>query len=154
MKPEGVNLNRHHYHSLMQACARCGAWEKGIELFREMKRVGLKRDRITYNTAIEAVFCQQDLAMGIFREGLDAGLYPDIFKSESSILELDLHGLSMSAGEVALRWWLEEFLVKCLDSRSKVRYRRLHSSSLCHFTFLWCLKSLALLYVYLYELTT
>ena len=139
MKPEGVNLNRHHYHSLMQACARCGAWEKGIELFREMKRVGLKRDRITYNAAIEAVFCQQDLAMGIFREGLDAGLYPDIFKSESSILELDLHGLSMSAGEVALRWWLEEFLVKCLDSRSKVRYRRLHSSSLCHFTFLWCL---------------
>ena len=58
MKLEEVIPNVHVYNSAISACARCKLWKKGLDLFMEMDKVGIKRDVVTYNAVLgECLFC-------------------------------------------------------------------------------------------------
>jgi pentatricopeptide repeat protein len=69
MKIEEVVPNVHIYNSAISACARCGLWEKGYELFCQMEEAGVARDVVSYNAVLEAVSSQQQLARRLFKEG-------------------------------------------------------------------------------------
>jgi pentatricopeptide repeat protein len=56
MKLEEVSPNVHVYNSAISACARCKLWQKGLDLFKEMDAVGVKRDVVTYNAVLGEYF--------------------------------------------------------------------------------------------------
>lgn len=120
MKSEGIDPNVHIYNSLISACAKCDLWKKGLEVFYEMEQTGVVRDIVTYNAILDSVWSQFKLSREIFRDGIEHGFYSKVYRSESDRLELDLHFLSLGAGEAALGWWFEEGLVPYLGNRKKL----------------------------------
>lgn len=69
MKMEGVAPNVHIYNSAISACARCNLWEKGLELFEEMDKIGVVKDVVSYNAVLDAVCSQVALGRRLFQEG-------------------------------------------------------------------------------------
>ena len=78
MELEGVSPNIHIYNSAISACARCGLWKKGLELFNNMERVDVKRDVVTYNAVLDAVSSQVKLARRLFQDGVKEGFYVQV----------------------------------------------------------------------------
>lgn len=111
MKDEGMNPNTIIFNTAILTCARSNLWEKGLQLFEEMKRVRVEQDIRTYNAVLEAVVSQGPLARRLFRKGVKKGFYAKVSTLAPKSLELDLHFLSLGGGEAALRWWLEEALL-------------------------------------------
>ena len=114
MREEGVEPNTHIYNSAITACARCDMTDKALELFEDMAKRGLKQDVVTYNAILDATCARQDVARKLFQEGISKGYYAKVSRLGKEWLELDLHFLSLGAGEVALGWWLEEGILPIL----------------------------------------
>ena len=114
MREEGVEPNTHIYNSAITACARCDMTDKALELFEDMGKRGLKQDVVTYNAILDATCARQDVARKLFQEGISKGYYSKLSRLGKEWLELDLHFLSLGAGEVALGWWLEEGILPIL----------------------------------------
>lgn len=120
MKFEGINPNVHIYNCAIFSCARCNKWEKGYELFLKMGRVKIMKDIVTYNAVLDAVCSNKHLARLLFQEGLNKGFYAIVSRIGTHWVELDLHFLSLGAGEVALWWWFEECIVPLLMNSSNI----------------------------------
>ena len=120
MKMEGVAPNVHIFNSAISACARCGLWKKGLELFEEMEKVGVSRDVVSFNAVLDAVSSQVQLGRRLFELGIEKGFYARVSRLGTQWLELDLHFLSLGGGEIALGWWFEECLVPYLMNTSKL----------------------------------
>lgn len=118
MVKEGVHPNAHIYNSAITACAKCDMSGKAFSLYKNM---GLKvrPDVVTYNAILDAMCDQISLARKLFHEGVKLGFYAKVSRLEPAWLELDLHFLSLGAGETALIWWLEEALVPLLNDAKK-----------------------------------
>lgn len=95
MKIEGVTPNVHIYNSAISACARCGLWEKGLELFEEMETAGVARDVVSFNAVLDAVSSQVQLGRRLFELGIEKGFYARVSRLGTQWLELDLHFLSL-----------------------------------------------------------
>jgi len=88
--------------------------DKALELFEDMAKRGLNQDVVTYNAILDATCARQDVARKLFQEGISKGYYSKLSRLGKEWLELDLHFLSLGAGEVALGWWLEEGILPVL----------------------------------------
>ena len=93
--------------------ARCKLWKEALKVFYEMDQVGIAKDIVTYNALLDSIYFHVKLARNIFKEGHKKGFYSDMTKVDEKRperLQIDLHFLSLGAGEVALGWWFEECL--------------------------------------------
>lgn len=80
----------------------------------------MERDVVTYNAVLDAVYSQIELGRELFNVGVQKGFYAKVSRIGGSWFELDLHFLSLGAGEIAFGWWFEECLTPWLQDREKL----------------------------------
>jgi len=112
MKSEGIHPNVQTYNSAILVHAKLNKWRKCLELFYEMDQEGIEKNIVTYNSLLDSLCTQFKVARQIFQEGIHKGFYDKVVSLDCDHLELDLHFLSLGAGEAAVLWWFEKYMVK------------------------------------------
>ena len=128
MEKEHVQANTVIYNSLINACARCNMQKKAYDLYLEMEERNISKTVITYNAILDAiVHYDLERAKEIFLEAYENGKYKNIVPAtatsimDSSFnLELDLHSCSHGAGEIAMLWWLEDYVPSLIEDDSSI----------------------------------
>lgn len=94
---------------------------RAMQVFRELRhKSGLKPDRITYNSYLDALYYAPMTAIPAFLEAAGLGLYGAFDHATTDNITIDFHNFSEGAAVTALRWWLGQVATSHLAERQHV----------------------------------
>lgn len=70
---------------------------------------------------MDAVYKHIQVGRDIFEEGIELGVYNNVSRKGQKWMELDLHSLSLGAGEIAVCWWFDNHVVPHLQDADIVK---------------------------------